>query len=336
MQTLNVVLSLALALLVDYIKNNYPRYELTAYMCMFIAAGIVGIVGALVLSRTPEPMSTMSRENIFRLLRKPLHDGNFRRLLTFNSMWVFALNIASPFFNVFLMKVMGLSLSYIIALTIFSQLASILTIRLWGTYSDKYSNKTIIAIGAPLYILCLIAWCFVGIYSRFYMNFGLLALIHLAMGVSTAGINLALNNIGLKLAPSNESIVYLSAKNIITAIFSCLAPLIGGILADYFDERAIIVNMQYAGPRLDKVLHLISLKGFNFLFLIAAGLAFIAVEFLFSVKETGEVEKDEVVKMMRSNLRNSLKEKYVIGQLMSWHEQFWGLFRRRPSSDRTQ
>lgn len=332
MQILNVILSLAMALLVDYVKNNHPAYELMTYRWMFIVAGLVGIAGALVLARAPEPQSFLSRENIFRLLGRPLRDGNFRRLLTFNSCWVFAVNIASPFFTVFMMKSMGLSLSYIIGLTIVSQLFSILTIRIWGKFADKYSNKTIIAIGGPLYILCLIGWCFVGIYSRAYMNLSLLVLIHMAMGVSTAGINLSLNNIGLKLAPAKESIVYLSAKNIITALFSSIAPLLGGYLADYFNQRSLTVNAQWTGPRIDKVLHLVSLHEWNFLFLIGAALAFIALEFLFAVKETGEVEKDEVVRLMRSNIKNNLKEYFLIGQLVTWHDQFWGLFRRKTSN----
>lgn len=332
MQVLNVILSLAMALLVDYVKDNYPTFELMTYRWMFIVAGLVGIAGALILSKAPEPQSFLSRENIFRLLGRPLNDGNFRRLLTFNSVWVFAVNMASPFFTVFMMKSMGLSLSYIIGLTIVSQLFSILTIRIWGRYADRYSNKTIIAIGGPLYIICLIGWCFVGIYSRFYMNLSLLVLIHIAMGISTAGINLSLNNIGLKLAPAKESIVYLSAKNIITALFSSIAPLLGGYLADYFTHRALKVNAQWTSPQVDKVLHLVSLHEWNFLFLIGAGLAFIALEFLFAVKETGEVEKDEVVRLLRSDIKNNLKDTFLIGQLVTWHDQFWGIFRRKASN----
>jgi hypothetical protein len=45
--------------------------------------------------------------------------------------------------------------------------------------------------------------------------------------------NLSITNIGLKLAPA-DAIVYLSAKNIITAFFSSVAPLVGGYLADFF------------------------------------------------------------------------------------------------------
>jgi len=330
MQVLNVILSLSLAFLVDYMKNKYPQYELTTYSVMFITAGVIGLSGAtLLLSRTPEPQSVLARENIFRLLKRPLKDGNFRRLLVFNSAWVFALNIATPFFTVFMLRELNLSMTYVIALTVISQLCSIFTIRMWGTFSDRYSNKTILAIAAPLYILCIIAWCFVGIYSRFAPNLILLIVIHIFTGIATAGINLSLTNIGLKLAPREHSIVYLSTKNIITAVFSSIAPIIGGLLADFFGNRSLVVNAEWSSPSYNKVLHLISLHDMNFLFLIGAVLAFISLEFLMRVKEVGEVEKTTVVRIMRSSIKNNLKEYFLIGNLISWHEQFWGFIKKK-------
>ncbi len=219
MQLLNVLLSLLLAFTIDYVKDHYPNQELTTYSIMFIIAGVIGITGAIVLSKVPEPQSMLARENIFQLFKRPLKDNNFRKLLLFNSAWVFALNIAIPFFTVYMLKHLGLSMTYVIGLTVLSQLSSIFTIRMWGRFSDRYSNKTILAIAAPVYILCIIAWCFVGIYSRFAANLVLLGFIHLFTGIATAGINLSLTNIGLKLAPNEHAIVYLSTKNIITAVF---------------------------------------------------------------------------------------------------------------------
>lgn len=330
MQIMNVSLSLCLAFGIDFIKDNYPAYELTTYSVMFIVAGLIGIFGASVLSKVPEPASYMPRENIFQLFKRPLKDANFRKLLMFNSAWVFALNIAIPFFTVYMLKHLGLSMTYVIGLTVVSQLTSIFTIRMWGRFSDRYSNKTILAIAAPVYILCIIGWCFVGIYSRFAVNLGLLVLIHIFTGFATAGINLSLTNIGLKLAPREHSIIYLSTKNIITAVFSSVAPLIGGILADYFDDRSLVINAEWTGPRADKVLHLVSLHDMNFLFLIGAVLAFLSLEFLIRVKEVGEVEKDVVVRIMRSSIKNNLKEYFLIGNLISWHDQLWALFKRKP------
>jgi MFS family permease len=328
-QTVNVVLSLLLAFFIDYVRRSYPQHLLQTYSLMFITGGVTGLIGAFILSRVKEPRSEPVRDNIFKLFKKPLKDRNFRRLLIFNSAWVFALNIATPFFTVFLMKSIKLSLSYIIALGILSQLSSILTIRMWGAYADRYSNKTIIAIGAPLYILCILAWCFVGIYSSFYTNFIFLALIYIVTGFATAGINLSLTNIGLKLAPREDSIVYLSSKNIITAFFSSIAPLIGGSLADFFTSRHLTVNAEYAGPHAHKVFHLISLHDWNFLFLIGAFLAFLALELLVQVKEVGEVEKEQVVRIMRTNIKSNLKDYFLIGTLIGWHDQLWAIIRRR-------
>jgi MFS family permease len=335
-QTLNVVLSLSLAFVVDYIKRNNPQYELSTYAIMFLFGGLVGLTGAWFLSRTPEPQSYLARENIFRLFKRPLQNYNFSSLLIFNSAWAFAINLATPFFTVFLLKSMHLPLSYIIGLGIISQLCSIFTIRIWGRYADNYSNKTIIAIGAPLYILCIIAWCFVGIYSHFYANIALLVGIYIVTGISTAGINLSLTNIGLKLAPREEAIVYLSVKNIITAFFSSIAPLLGGYLADYFLQRHLNLTVQWGGPQLNKVFRLIELHDWNFLFAIGAILAFIALEFLVPVQEVGEVEKNQVVKVMRSSIRNSLKDAFVIGQLIDWHQQLWGFIRKRTVRESKQ
>jgi MFS family permease len=328
-QLFNIVLGLLAAFVVDYTKNHRITAELNVYAGLFIGGGIAGIMSALFLSNTAEPQGMVTTGNILTVLQRPLRDRNFRKLLVFNSAWVFALNIATPFFVVFMMKKMGLSISWIIALTITSQICSILTVRMWGRFADNYSNKTVIGICAPLYILCLLGWCYVGIYTRDYLNIFLLFVIHAGMGVTNAGINLSLTNISLKLSPAEESVVYLSTKNIITALFSFIAPLIGGYLADYFSSRSLSIDAQWKSPGWQKVIHLLDLHEFNFLFLIAAGLAFIAVEFLLAVKETGEVAKNVVKRMMRTSIRSNLKEYFLIGQLIDLHDAFRNLLRRR-------
>lgn len=317
-QTLNVIMSLSIAFMLDFIKKYYPDAVLTTYACMFIAGGIIGISGAYFLSRTAEPESKSTNENFFRLFKKPLQNANFRNLLVFNSAWVFALNIATPFFSVYMMKTIGLPLSYIIALGILTQISSIVSLKLWGKYADSYSNKTIIAIGAPLYALCIVTWCFVGVSHNAFANVGLLAAINILTGFATAGINLSLTNIGLKLAPKQDAIVYLSSKNIITAFFSSIAPLIGGALADFFANRHLNLNIQLGDAGGLKEIHLLALHQWNFLFLIGATLAMLSVRLLNRVQETGEVEKDFVVKLLRSDIKNSIKENFIISYLIQW------------------
>jgi MFS family permease len=320
-QTLNVVLSIMLALLLDFVKNFYPERELTIYALFFIFAGVIGIVGGYILSKAPEPQAYLSNRHILVLFVRPLRNLNFRRLLLFNSAWVFSLNIATPFFIVFLLKSIGLPISYIIVLATISQLASIFAIRTWGAFSDRYSNKTIIFICAPIYILCLIAWCFVGIFTHFYLNIVLLVFIQISSGIATSGINLSLTNIGLKLSPKKDAIVYLSVKNIITSVFSSIGPLIGGILADLFADKHLTLNAQWASPEFTKIIRIVALHEWNFLFLIGALLALLSLNLLGRIKEIGEVNKNIVRRILHKSIRNNMKDYFIIGDLMSMHQQ---------------
>jgi MFS family permease len=270
------------------------------------------------------------------VLKKPFKDSNFRSLLIFNSMWVFALNLATPFFTVFLLKDLNYPISYVIILGIISQTFSILAVRNWGKFADRYSNKTVIAISAPIYIMCIIAWCFVGIYTHLYANIILLVVIYIFTGISTAGVNLSLTNIGLKLAAREQSIIYLSAKNIVTAFFSTIAPLLGGILADYFAKRQLNITAHWGGPSVNKVFRLLQLHDWNFLFLIGAVFAFIAMELLMQVKETGEVEKEQVKRIMRTSFRNSMRDYFLIGHLIVWHEHLWSAIKRKWHEEERQ
>lgn len=328
-QATNAIFSLAAALLIDWVKKNEPGLELPVYGGMFVVGAVVGLAGVILLIKTPEPLSILSKENLFQLFKRPLADKNFVRLLSFNSLWVFAVNLATPFFTVFMLKALSLPLSYIILLTISGQLAGVLLVRRWGSFADRYSNKSILAITTPIYLLCLVAWSFAGIYTNQISNLILLFGIHVLSGISLAGINLSLVNIGLKLAPREYSIVYLSVRNIMTAGFSAVAPIVGGILADYFAERQLLVNAQWVGPHGGRLFHLVALNEWNFLFLISAFFVFISTQVLTQVKETGEVETDTVRKIIRKQIRHEMKEYFLVGSIIQLHDYFRDKIRRR-------
>src|SRR5690606_1183874 len=117
-------------------KSHFPQYELVAYPVMFLGGGACGMIGVYMMYRTPEPQSYLQTGNILKMIRRPLRDLNFRKLLLFNSAWAFSLNLATPFFTVYMLKALGLSLSMVIVLSIVSQVSSILFLRIWGKYSD--------------------------------------------------------------------------------------------------------------------------------------------------------------------------------------------------------
>lgn len=305
-QIVNVILSILTALATDYVKANYPQYEYIAYPMMFIAGGVTGLIAVYMMSRTPEPQGFMENGHLLKMIRKPLKDPNFRKLLLFNSTWAFSLNLATPFLSVYLMKTLNISLSVIIGLNIISQLSSILFMRIWGNYSDRYSNKTVIRICAPAYILCIVGWSLVG---NYILTVPFLVVIHIISGLTTGGINLAINNIGLKLAPSNESIVYIAARNMINAFIPALAPLFGGMIADFLVSHEMIADYSLTVPLHGSVVTLLKITNWNLFFIISALMAFASLKFLRQVQENGEVGKNHVVVMMFSTLRTRLEKR---------------------------
>jgi MFS family permease len=303
-QTLNVTLSLATAMCLDYVKTHYPAHEITAYTTLFLTGGVLGMLSVFLLLRTPEPRPTPMDDKILKLFGKSLQNKNFRNLLAFNSLWAFALNLATPFFAVFMMKTIGLPLSYVIGLGIISQLSSIASIQLWGKYSDRFSNKTIISICAPLYIACIMAFAFTAMPNAQLTTLNMLLLIHIFSGISTAGINLALSNIGIKLAPKKEAIVYISAKNMLVAFFSTIAPMVGGLMADFFTGHQLKWTLHIRGVNI----HLLNLQGWNYFFIIGGLLAVISLRLLAKIKEEGETNKYKVVTHMRATVRHRLRK----------------------------
>ena len=307
-QIVNVTLSLAIAMLIDYTKSHFPSYELTAYAGMFIIGGVMGMIGVYFLSRAPEPTTTLKDEKLFELLSKPLKDVNFRNLLTFHSFYAFATSLALPFFVVYMMKTVGLSFAWIIFLGLVAKFGSIFSLKFWGTFSDKYSNKTIISICAPTFITCILSWTFVAMTSNHMISLALLFVIHLVSGISAAGIDLAISNMALKLAPKNDAISYISARNIVVAIFAAAGPIAGGLMADFFATHNLTWNIQWQGPSGISTFNLLQLQNWNFFFAISAILALLSMRLVKRIKEQGEVHKEMVAIVMKKSVTRGIRK----------------------------
>ncbi|MGN6398253.1 MAG: MFS transporter [Mucilaginibacter sp.] len=307
-QTLNVTLSLATAFAIDYVKAHYPQQEIIAYNILFLIGGSLGLLSVAFLLGTPELRARKINDKLLTLFKMPLKNLNFRNLLIFNSFWAFALNLATPFFAVYMLETVKLHLSYVIALGILGQLSGILSYRVWGKYTDRFSNKTIIGICAPLYILCILAFAFTAAFHTRLLTVGLLTLIYLISGMAIAGINLALNNVSLKLASNDEAIAYISVKNMFVAFFSTIAPLIGGLLADFFATHEFSGNLQFKSAHGVSNFTLISLQGWNYFFIIGGLLALLSLRFLNRVQESGEIDKERAVTFIRARIRSRLEE----------------------------
>jgi hypothetical protein len=128
------------ALFAGQVVQRWPFGDpIHGYAVAFAAAGLAGLGSSYHLARTAEPPMAASAEAlpVHAMLRAPFFDANFRRVLVFMASWNFASNLAAPFITVYLIRQMALGLGAVTALWMSSQVASALTLYLWGRLSDR-------------------------------------------------------------------------------------------------------------------------------------------------------------------------------------------------------
>jgi hypothetical protein len=90
------------------------------------------------------------------------------------------------------------------------------------------------------------------------------------------------------------------------ALFSTLAPVVGGLMADFFVSHRLEWNMhlRFMGiPRL----HLLTLQGWNYFFIIGGVLSLLSLKLLKKVNEEGEIRNKRMVIYMRTRFRTKLR-----------------------------
>jgi len=261
------------------------------------------------LSRIPEVRMPAAEERpkILSLLAQPFKDSNFRKLIAFLCSWNFAVNLAAPFFMVYMLKRLGLSMSFIIALSIVSQIMNFVFLRIWGKFTDRFSNKSVLAISGPLFILSILAWTFTTMPEKYVLTIPLLIIIHIVMGLSSAGVSLASGNISLKLAPKGAATTYLAANTIVNSIAAGIAPILGGKFADFFTGRELEWTLKYTSPSGEFSLPTLSLQQWDFFFFIAFVIGLYSLHRLAMIQEVGEVEEKVVVNELLAEVKDQVR-----------------------------
>jgi MFS family permease len=271
---LAMVLAFLGGVVVDAWKSHVPGPPAFGYSVLFGLSALIGMYGVYLLARTPDPPMGPREHypNPFRLLAAPFRDANYRRLIVFLSSWNFAVNLAAPFFTVYMLKMLDYSMMTVMTLTIASQLSNIAFLSVWGSLSDRFSNKAVLRVAAPLFLACTLAWTFTGLEWVQPFRFPMLLVIHVLMGIATAGIALASNNIVMKLSPASNATSYLAMNSVVSASCAAVAPIIGGLCADFFATHQLTLGFTWRGGPSDVTVQVLDFHAWTFFF----GMAFVA------------------------------------------------------------
>jgi len=206
--------------------NTRTSHDLAGYQATLFLAFLCGMLSTYSFSRLPEPPagvpSRLRRRtrNVVELLRR--HPA-FGWLAVSSFVWGFSLNVASPFFNVYLVTgLRGTSANVGIATGV-TALTGLAGQALFGNLSHRRGNRAVLVLTGVLIPILPLLWVFARVPYHVY-------LINTASGVLWAGYNLASFNMLLELSPPEDREAGVALYQSTVAASAVLGPLVGGFL----------------------------------------------------------------------------------------------------------
>ena len=311
--------------------------EIYGYSFLMIGGVLTfGMASFFLASRAKEPLmpaAPLSDRSALAVLAEPLQDRNFFQLIKFLFVWSLISSIAIPFFAVYMLKFLGLSLPAVIGFTVLSQATSILFMRVWGPMADRMGSKTVLSLSASLYLLVILGWVFTAYPDRHFLTLPLLAVLHLFAGVAAAGVTLTISTIALKVAPEGKATSFVGVAGIAASVGAGIGPIAGGLMADVFSTRALRINFDWVSPSGVFELSALSLTGFDFLFVIAFVIGLFTLNLLVALKEVGEVPRDIALGELADRAEPALRAISSVPGLGLASAFSYGYIKRVPGAD---
>lgn len=312
------VISLLAGFSINYLKPHFAS-EAKVYSVLFLFGVISGFIGIFFLAFTPEPRMVVGKtQGLLTTLIEPFKDRRFKNLLIFLANWNFAINLAAPFFTVYMLKKLNMKMSWIIGLSVLSQIVNVIFFSIWGRLSDRFTNKSCLSVSGFLFIISIAMWPFTTMPETHALTIPLLILIHVLTGISTAGVALCSGNISLKFAPDGKATSYLAVNGIVCGIVATLAPILAGASTDWFGQRQLKLTFTWIVEKKAFYLPALDLQGLDFLFIIAFILGVYSLHRLLVVKEEGEVEGKIVYQELIAEMRHSFRSVTTIAGLRNF------------------
>ncbi|GAP93809.1 major facilitator superfamily MFS_1 [Leptolyngbya sp. NIES-2104] len=158
-----------------------------------------------------------------------LKDANFVRFLIYFSIWMFAVNLSAPFFNLYLLDNLGLDVSWVTIYSSLTSAANLLMLIVWGKLADRVGNRFLLLTVGALVAITPILWLGTGTDTLSIWLW--LPLLHMLAGGTWAAIDLCNNNIQLGIAPMRNQSTYFAIAAAVAGVSGALGTTAGGFLA---------------------------------------------------------------------------------------------------------
>lgn len=217
--------------------NNWQADPLIGFQLAFVLAFVAGMASTYSFSRIPEPRNEEHAAHVRSSgsLRAALRSSpGYLGFVIFGVVWNFSIQLAAPFFNVYLVTKLGADMAVVGIVTSISSFAALGGQLLFGRVMDRRGAIFLATLtGFPIVILPMM-WIF-------YTEPWQVGINNLFGGFFWAGFNLANFNLLLQLTPDagRARAVALFQTGVFASAF--FGPIVGGFLADNVSFQLIFV-----------------------------------------------------------------------------------------------
>jgi MFS family permease len=153
-----IIAMLVGALFLDFFKNW--NYALLSFVAIFMVAMVARLISWHYLTKQQEPKFKYEHEYYFSFSNfvKRMRNNNFGRFTIYVASMDLMVNLAAPFFAVYMLKELNLNYFVFTVITVSASLATVLSMPFWGKFSDRYGNLRALKICGLLIPAIPILW----------------------------------------------------------------------------------------------------------------------------------------------------------------------------------
>ncbi len=264
--TISLLTSIIAAIFLDFTKKQ--NIVMFGFIILFFLAMTARLISRQFFKKAYEPKLKLERGYYFSFFEfiKKATKNNFGRFSIFRAFMGFAASIASPFFAVYMLRNLGFSYITYMIITVSQTMFSLILIKAWGKFADKYGNYEVLKITSVLIPLYPILWLISS--NPLFLVFGP-ALIG---GIAWAGFNLSAGNFVFDSVTPQKRSLAVSYFHLLNGAGVFLGAGLGGILA--------------------KTINITFMDSLLFIFLISAfARMLVSLIFLPKIKEIRKIQK---------------------------------------------
>lgn len=158
----------------------------------------------------------------------------FRNYCGTSILWNFAVFLAGPLVAVHYRSNLGGDPGFWGVVTAGNLVAVMIGQRYWGRLVDRFGSKNVMLVGGIGAVLVPFMWWVIP-------NYELAVLVNFIGGFCWGGYNLAAFNLILEITPERGRTMYIGIYNTVAGLASSIGPLVGGILADSWGLRPVLI-----------------------------------------------------------------------------------------------